>query len=363
MPLILITDGMSPPKRLIPQVPQGALRWAPSTISLCAISTFSWVVPDGKGLGVVAADFDGSGRLSLFVGNDAVPNFLFVNETPSPGAPPRCSEQALVAGVAVDGEGRSQACMGLAAGDADGNGRLDLFITNFRNEANTLYLQQDVLTWVDDTRRAGLYAASFDLLGFGTQFLDADLDGRPDLVVINGHVGDLRQHGVPYQMRPQFFRNVGAGRFVELPGAAAGEFFQGAYLGRGLARLDWNRDGRPDFVAQRLETPAALVTNRTLRTGHFLSVKLTGTESARDAIGATVSFTAGGQPQLAQLVAGDGYMASNERQLFFGLAAATTIERLEVAWPSGRRSVFTNLDADQELHIIEGHDRPFLVPR
>jgi len=155
--------------------------------------------------------------------------------------------------------------MGIAAGDADGNGRLDLFITNFRNEANTLYLQPDALTWVDDTRRAGLYAASFELLGFGTQFLDADLDGRPDLVVTNGHVGDLRHHGVPYQMRPQFFRNAGAGRFAELQGAAAGEFFQAEYLGRGLARLDRNRDGRQDFVVQHLESPAALVTNRTVR--------------------------------------------------------------------------------------------------
>lgn len=312
------------------------------------------VVPEGKGLGVVAADFEGSGRISLFVGNDAVPNFFFVNETPSPGGRPRFSEQALVAGVAVDGEGRSQACMGIAAGDADANGRLDLFVVNFRNEANTLYLQQEALTFVDDTRRSGMYSASFDMLGFGSQFLDADLDGRPDLVVINGHVGDLRHHGVPYQMRPQFFRNAGGAKFVELQGAAAGEFFQGEYLGRGLARLDWNRDGRPDFVAQQLEMPALLVTNRTLRPGHFLTVKLTGTESARDPIGAIVSVTAGGKTQIAQLVAGDGYMASNQRQLFFGLGPATTVERLEVTWPSGRRSVLTNLDADRELHIIEG---------
>jgi len=321
------------------------------------------VVPEGKGLGVVAADFEGSGRISLFVGNDAVPNFFFVNETPSPGAPPRFSEQALVAGVAVDGEGRSQACMGIAAGDADGNGRLDLFIINFRNEANTLYLQQEALTFVDDTRRAGMYSASFDMLGFGTQFLDAELDGQPDLVVINGHVGDLRHHGVPYHMRPQFFRNAGAGRFVELKGAAAGEFFQGEYLGRGLARLDWNRDGCPDFVAQQLEMPAVLVTNRTLRPGHFLTVKLTATTLARDATGATVSVTAGGQTQIAQLVAGDGYMASNERQLFFGVGVAAAIERLDVAWPGGGNSVFTNLDANRELHIIEGHERPWLVPR
>jgi tetratricopeptide (TPR) repeat protein len=321
------------------------------------------VVPDGKGLGVVAADFDGSGRLSLFVANDAVPNFLFVNETSPPGAPPRFREQGLVAGVAVDGEGRSQASMGVAAGDADGNGLLDLYATAFRNEANTLYLQHDKLFWSDETRRAGLFEATFDLLAFGTQFLDADLDGRPDLVLTNGHVGDLRHHGVPYHMRPQFFRNVGNGRFVELQGVAAGAFFADEYLGRGLARIDWNRDGREDFVVQHLDSPAALVTNHTARPGHFLALQLIGTRGARDAIGTIVRVTAGGQTRVGQLTAGDGYMASNQRQLLFGLAGATTVERLEIAWPGGGRSVFTALRADQELQIVEGCDRPFAVPR
>jgi hypothetical protein len=321
------------------------------------------VVPDGKGLGVVAADFDGSGRLSLFISNDAVPNFLFVNETPSAGSPPRFREQALPAGVAVDGEGRALANMGIAVGDGDGDGRLDLFVTTFRNEAKMMFLQRDSLFWIDDAHRAGLYEATFPLLGFGAQFLDADLDGRPDLVLTNGHVGDLRRHGVPYQMRPQFFRNLGKGRFTELQGAATGPFFQGEYVGRGLARLDWNRDGRPDFVVQHLESPAALVTNVTARPGHFLALQLTGVARSRDAIGATVRLESGGLVQVAQLTAGDGYMASNQRQLIFGLGDTATIQRLEVAWPGGGKSNFTNLDADQELHVIEGRDQAFAVPR
>ena len=116
----------------------------------------------------------------------------------------------------------------------------------------------------------------FEMLGFGAQFIDADLDGRPDLVATNGHVGNLSQHGIPYQMPTQFFWNAGAGRFVEMPAARLGPFFSGKYLGRGLARLDWNRDGREDFALTQLETPAALVSNLTHGVGHFVAVQLRG---------------------------------------------------------------------------------------
>ncbi|HND51483.1 MAG TPA: VCBS repeat-containing protein, partial [Pirellulaceae bacterium] len=253
-------------------------------------------VPDGKGLGVVVGDFDGSGRLGVFVANDAVPNFLFMSDVaykPGESTPFALSEQAFVAGVAVDGEGRAQACMGVALGDADGDGRLDIFVTNFRNESNTLYVSKTPpdatsILFVDDTRRAGLRAPSFEMLGFGTQFLDADLDGREDLVVTNGHVGDLRHHGVEYMMRPQFFRNIGQGRYAELRGDEIGPFFDEKHLGRGLAKWDWNRDGRPDFVVNQLQEPAAILTNETSRPGHFLDVRLSGTRSSRDAIGTRV---------------------------------------------------------------------------
>ena len=315
-------------------------------------------LPDGKTLGVVAADFDGSGRMSVFTANDAVPNSLFVNEGhgksdgETAGAP-RFAERAFLAGVAVDIDGRAQACMGIAAGDANGDGRLDLFATNFRNEANVLYLAQDGLVWLDRTRAAGLHAPSFDMLGFGTQFLDADLDGDQDLVLVNGHVGDLRQHGIAYRMRPQLFENRGAGLFEERRGESAGPYFEGEYLGRGLARLDWNRDGRPDFVVNELLGPAALVTNHTPPRSRSVAVRLIGTRSNRDAIGATVTLIASGRRLTQQLVSGDGYMASNERKLLFTLPPDATDLRVEIRWPvSGHRPSDT-LPVAREWTFVE----------
>ncbi|HEX6987147.1 MAG TPA: VCBS repeat-containing protein, partial [Planctomycetaceae bacterium] len=200
---------------------------------------------DSKGLGVVAADVGSRGRPSLFIANDQVPNHFLRNLPSDDPSNIRLQEEGFVTGLAFDGEGLPMACMGIAADDADGNGLLDFFVTNFKDESNTLYLQDAPGLFVDATVPAGLKAPSVPFVGWGTQFLDADLDGEPDLVVVNGHVDDYRDEGGEYHMRPQFFRNTGGGRFVELFDEA-GAYFGRKYLGRGLARLDWNRDGRPD---------------------------------------------------------------------------------------------------------------------
>jgi tetratricopeptide (TPR) repeat protein len=320
-------------------------------------------VPEGKGLGVVAADFDRSGRLSLFVANDAVPNFYLYNVTSRRGDMARFEERGYLSGLAVDADGQPQACMGVASGDANGDGLLDLYVSNFRNESNTLYLQQPDGNFVDATRQSGLREPSYAMLGFGTQFLDADLDGREDLVLTNGHVGNLKHHGVAYEMPPQFFHNRGQGRFAELPGSTLGRFFAGAYLGRGLARLDWNRDGREDFAVSHLKSPAALVTNQTASPGNSLAVQLRGVDSARDAIGTTVTVTAGGRQHVRQLTAGDGYQASNEHQLVFGVGDAGAIERMQVNWPSGMMQSFSNLDANSNVLVIEGRPQPVVFEK
>ena len=311
-------------------------------------------VAGGNGLGVVAGDFDGSGRLSLFVANDQDANFLFLNETPKPGAALQFVERGALSGLAFDADGKSQACMGVAAADANGDGRLDLFVTNFYEESNTLYLQDDGGMFTDATPPSGLRAPSFRMLGFGAQFIDGELDGNADLVLTNGHVGDFTHRQVPYQMPPQYFRGLGGGKFQELPAAELGHFFQGEYLGRGLARLDFNRDGREDFVVSHLDAPAALLANESSGAGHYLAVQLRGVKSSRDAIGAQVTLSAGGRRRTAWLTAGDGYMASNERQLVFGLGAAERVETLDIRWPSGLRQEFADLAANQVLMLIEG---------
>ena len=317
-------------------------------------------VPDGKGLGVVAANFDHSGRLSLFVANDAVPNFFFVNEAPA-GQMPHFAERAFVSGTAVDGEGLAQACMGVAFGDVNGDGLPDLLVTNFYHESNTLYVQQAELLFADVTRAAGLREPSFDMLGFGTQALDVDLDGWLDLVVTNGHVGNLERHGVPYAMPTQVFHNTGRGRFIEISRERLGSFFEKSHLGRGLARWDWNRDGREDFVVSHLEERAALLTNDTERSGHSLRITLRGVESSRDAIGARVHVTAGGATTVRELAGGDGYQASNERRLVFGLGPNERAERVEIHWPSGRSQSFVDVNADLSLIFIEGRPEPVLL--
>jgi hypothetical protein len=318
------------------------------------------VLPDGKGLGIVAADFDGAGRLNLFVANDAAANFYFVNQTAAPGEDISLSNRALITGLAYSGEGLPQACMGVAADDADGDEQLDLFVTNFYDQSNTLYLRQPGDLFVDATREANLRTPSFHLLGFGTQFLDGDLDGWPDLVITNGHVLDHSHKGIPYAMRPQYMRNRGSGRFEEISASSLGAFFQREFLGRGLARLDWNRDGREDFVVSHINAPAALVTNQTVGAGHFLAVQLRGVTSNRDAIGATVRLQVAGRVLCRQLTAGDGYQASNQRQLIFGLGDGQQIGALTVRWPSGIEQTFEGLAADREILLVEGNATPIL---
>jgi len=316
------------------------------------------VVPNGKGMGIIAADFDGSGKLSLFIGNDAVPNFFFVNETAHPGSEPRFQERASASGLAVDADGRAQACMGLAAGDANEDGLIDIFITNFRSESDTLYLNQSQMNFIDDTRGTGLREPTFEMLGFGTQFLDGELDGLPDLVLTNGHIGNLSSQGIAYEMRPQYFRNQGNARFTEGAPETLGPFFQGKWLGRGLARLDWNRDGKADFAVSHLTSPVALVTNQTPRTGHFVAIQLRGIQSERDAIGAQVSVSCGTRTWSHQLTAGDGYQASNQRQLVFGLGTADGVDKLVVRWPTGLVQEFGPLAVNREYLLIEGRHNP-----
>ncbi|HEY2250087.1 MAG TPA: FG-GAP-like repeat-containing protein [Planctomycetaceae bacterium] len=313
-------------------------------------------VPNGYGLGIVAADFEGAGRLNLFIANDQTANFYFVNETDRRGGPLKFAERALVSGLAFDADGMAQASMGVAAADADGNGLVDLYVSDFYNESDTLYLQQPGGLFVDATRSAGLYDPSFAPLGFGTQFLDGELDGRPDIVLTNGHIDDLRAIGQPYAMSPQYFRNLGDGRFAEIEASSLGTFFEGKYLGRGLARLDWDRDGKEDFAVSHIGSAAALAVNRTAGAGHFLALRFRGVTCDRDAIGTTVQITAAGRTRMAQLTAGDGYHASNERRLVFGLGSATTVEKLHVRWLSGIEQTFEDVSADADLLLIEGRN-------
>lgn len=305
----------------------------------------------GKSLGLVAADFEGSGGLSLFVANDTDGNQFFQN--PGQSAGDRFEEQAIVSGLAFDHQGRSMACMGIAAGDANEDQKLDLFVTNYHKESNCLYLQQSSGGFQDRANEAGLRVPSIDVLGFGTQFLDADLDGRLDLVLVNGHVDDQQGPGIPYAMLPQFFWNAGSGQFIEQHSKTLGPWFGRPRVGRGLSTVDWNRDGLTDFTASQLEHSASLLINVTQQTGHRIVIRLIATSGNRDAIGAIVQLETASGILMRQLSAGDGYLASNERHLVFGLGVETKCNRLHIKWPGGVEQIVENLKSDFEYRIIE----------
>lgn len=315
--------------------------------------------PEGKGLGAAVWDAHGRGRLSLFVANDTTPNFFF--EAAGERASFRLEDRAIATGLALNADGKATGCMGVALADVDNDGGVDLLVTNFLAEPNTLYLHTAAGSYVDRTREMGLHEPSLNVLGFGTQLLDADLDGRLELFVANGHIDDLRFLGRPYRMPAQLFHWNGR-RFVELDAADLGPYFQQQWLGRAAARLDWNRDGLEDLIVGHLDDDTALLTNTSTAAGRFLSLRLIGAHSARDAVGTRVAVRQGERTMSRQLTAGDGYQASNERRLVIGVGDAAQIDELIVRWPSGREHRLTGIAVSQPVILAESHDSLYSAP-
>ncbi|HID21539.1 MAG TPA: VCBS repeat-containing protein, partial [Planctomycetaceae bacterium] len=211
----------------------------------------------GRGLGLAIADFNRDGLPDIFVSNDTTENYLFVNQGGF-----KFKEQAVTCGAALTGEGSTMSGMGVTCADYDANGYLDNFVCNFYEEKNVLFENLGGDGFVDSSDALGLAHTSRDKLTFGCAFLDADLDGYPDLFVANGHVSDLTALGVPYRMRPQIYRNLAGKRFVD-QSSVAGLYFHRQFIGRGCAVADWNNDGLPDLVVSHIRDQAALLVNST----------------------------------------------------------------------------------------------------
>ncbi len=302
----------------------------------------------GRGLGLAIADFDDDGKLDIFVANDGTPNFLYRN---SGGW--HFEEIGLEAGIATNGSGDATASMGVVAEDLDGDGRIDLFITNLVNESNTLFRNLGGMQFVDASLGAGLDAPSRPRTGFGDTALDADNDGRPDLFVANGHVDHRPWANSPMAQPPQFFWGRERGRF-ELAGPSS-DGFDRPVVGRGAAAGDLNNDGRVDLVVVHRDAPTALWWNRG-EGGHWLGLRLRGTRSGRTPVGARVTCRAGGRTIVRRLTSGTGYLSAHDPRLWFGLGNSAEVERLEVRWPSGAIQSWAGLSADRILVIEEGKD-------
>jgi enediyne biosynthesis protein E4 len=305
---------------------------------------------DGRGFGVVAVDVDDDNRVDLFVANDRSANYLFHNQGGF-----RFAEQGLVAGVSCNAHGGNQAGRGVAAGDLDGDGRLDLAVTNFYDESTTLFHNLGGGQFADHTAAAGLAAPSRDRVGFGIAFLDVNNDGRLDLLTANGHVNDYRPE-FPYAMPAQLLIGGPGGWLTDVT-ARAGPPLLVPHLGRGLAIGDLDNDGRVDALLVSENEPIVYFHNLT-EGGHFLTITLEGTTSNRDGVGARVIVEAAGSRQVSQRLGGGSFLSASDPRLHFGLGPATRVDRLEVRWPSGRVDSYKGLDADKRYRLREGSPKP-----
>jgi enediyne biosynthesis protein E4 len=293
--------------------------------------------PEGLyGFGVAWFDMDDDGRLDLFVANDSGPNYVYRNIGGG-----RLENVSYPSGAALDAQGREQAHMGVAVGDYDNDGRADLHVTNFANDFNVLYHNDDGRSFSDVTTQMQLTLATTPFLGWGTDFIDYDNDGWRDLLVVNGHVyptADRLPWNTSYAQRVLLFRNLNGKRFEDI-GAAAGEVLGTARVSRGSAVGDLDNDGGIDIVINNLDDRPTLARNHGgAKAGHWLILRLKGDPSRkcpRDAIGSVVFLTAGGMRRRGEVASGRGQISQSDLRIHFGLGSATAVSRLEVRWANG----------------------------
>ena len=309
------------------------------------------------GFGVVIANFDRRHGNDFFISNDGDLNHYWVSQPESADRKDRfrLRESGTLLGCSIGRGGNSQACMGVAYGDFNRDGTLDLHVTNFLEEPVNLFLQSTNGTFVDEAMRYRLADSSRGVLGFGTQAIDFDNDGWLDLAVLNGHVFDGRVDDLPFRMQPQMMRGSERG-FVLQEATEVGNYWGQKSVGRTLAVLDFNQDGRMDLVGNHLDRPVALLENQS-ESLNWIQVELVGCVSERDAIGAEVVVHANGEMWTAWQTGGDGLMATNEQVLHFGVAEAKKIDSLEVLWPSGEKQRFTDLSVNERYLIVEGQSQ------
>jgi hypothetical protein len=296
-------------------------------------------------------DYDNDGWPDVYVANDAGPNYLYHNNHNG-----TFEDVSLISGTAVDGNGKPQGSMGLAVADIDHKGLLDLFVTNFTFQPDTLYLNQGASGFTDISVGAHLAQPTYDYVGWGTEFLDADNDGWPDLMVVNGHVFpqvDSIPGAAPYREPIQLFRNKRDRTFEDIT-TLSGLDKLPRLSRRGAAFGDINNDGKIDVVIVNEDGPPSLLINRTESSNHAVLFHLVGTKSNKAAIGARVTVTAGDLVQFNEVHGGGSYLSQNDPRLHFGLGAHAVMDKVAIRWPSGAQEQLGPLDADCIYTIVEG---------
>lgn len=302
--------------------------------------------PDGYyGLGVICSDFDGDGLVDIYVANDSTPNFLYHNNGDS-----TFKDVGFSSGTAVNENGSEQGSMGVTLGDYDHDGKLDLFITNFDDDYNTLYHNDGRGSFTDLSYAAKVAAASLPYVGWGTNFFDYDNDGWVDLLVVNGHVYPQLP---TYKQRNLLHHNNRDRTFTEV-GADMGMPFTEKRTGRGAAFGDIDNDGDVDFIINNLDGAPQLLRNDGGNSNNSVLVKMIGTKSNRDGIGARVTIVSGDLSQIEEVYSGGSYISQNDLRLHFGFETRTKIDSLEVRWPSGMVDKIPGTSANKLLTIKEG---------
>jgi enediyne biosynthesis protein E4 len=304
-----------------------------------------------KSLGVVAADLDADGWTDLYVASDSTIQALYRNRGDG-----TFEDMSLQSGAGYSQQGRAQSGMGVDAGDYDGDGRLDLFVTTFQDDYKTLYHNDGKLHFSDVTYAAKIGQVSFTKLSWGTGFQDFDNDGWPDIFVASGHVypqvDAARLPQETYAQQNQVLRNLGDGTFADVT-AGAGSGMQVVKSSRGVAFGDYDDDGRTDAVVVNMDEGVTLLHNTTRNSHHWLTVRSIGSRANRDGIGAVVRLRAGGREQVREVRSSGSFASSSDPRAHFGLGAATAVERLEVKWPGGATQTFTEVPIDRVVVVSE----------
>jgi hypothetical protein len=305
----------------------------------------------GKGLGVLVADFDGDGWPDIYCANDSVANFLLRNQGDG-----TFEDRGLVSGAAYSAEGRELAGMGVDAGDLDGDGELDIVVTNYQDEPASIYRGEGRMFYTEVSAGSGTARATLSTLGFGVRVFDLDGDSLPDIVMANGHVDPNAERltpQAPFAQSPLCFRGLGGCRFEDVTRLQPAGFTR-ARVGRGLATADLDGDGDLDVVIGNLGAAPSVFENDGGNVKSWTSVLAVGKKRDSTAIGARVTVEAGGRTQFQWVRSGGSYLSQSDLRLVFGLGDSTKVDRVVVRWPDGSVDEARDVPARKHLVIVEG---------